>query len=108
MTLREKQLDLAVKISRRACRAHPDAPISERMAAFDAAWAVVSGVDAGDEDWTEETLDAAWNLIVDAWPDGGEPVAVATSLADAHDHVVRAAGRSARRGSPPRRGRRDA
>lgn len=108
MSLQEKRLDVAVKLSRRAQRAEPEASIEQRLASFRAAWTVVTALDAGDEDWSAETLDAAWNLVVDAWPRGGPPEALASALAEAHRVVVEAAGSAPRRGSQPRRNRREA
>jgi hypothetical protein len=108
MSLQEKRLDVAVKLSRRALRGAPEASIEQRLESFKAAWAVVTALDAGDEEWSAETLDAAWNLVVDAWPKGGAPEALTAALAEAHRVVVEAAGRAPRRGMQPRRNRKEA
>lgn len=104
MALAETRLKLAVRVAERALRAAPDAALDARLEAFRVAFAAVRALDAGPDDWTADTLEAAWMLAEDAWPTGGDIAAVAASLAAAHA-VVRATadGPAPRQPARPRR-----
>jgi hypothetical protein len=91
MSLEEDRLDLAVKVTVRALRDRPEAPVTERLAAFRTVYEAVADLDTGDADWTAETLKAAWALVSDAWPRGGPVGAVVAGLAAAHAAIVRVA-----------------
>ena len=88
MSLEEKQLDLSIKLVGRTMRATPDASLGLRMEALRSAYKAVSALDAGDEDWTEDTLDAAWALVEGAFPKGGAVGAVTDALKEAHSGIV--------------------
>ncbi|HEX5631624.1 MAG TPA: hypothetical protein VFX50_00280 [Gemmatimonadales bacterium] len=106
MALHDARLKLAVRVAERALRATPDAALDARLDAFRTAFDTVRALDAGPDDWTEDTLEAAWQLAAAAWPDGGAAADVAASLADAH-RVVRSVAEGPGRGQPARP-RRDA
>ena len=88
MTLAETRLDMAVRVAVRALRASPDATPADRLAAFGAAYASVERLEAGGDDWSAQVLEAAWALVADAFPRGGEPAELADALARAHAGLV--------------------
>jgi hypothetical protein len=88
MSLEEKQLDLSIKLVARAMRAMPDASLGLRMEALRSAYEGVSALDAGDEEWTEDTLDAAWALVEGAFPKGGDVKTVLDAMQVAHTGIV--------------------
>lgn len=106
MALPDARLKLAVRVAEHALRAAPDADLDARLEAFRAAYEVIRGLDAGPDAWTEDTLEAAWQLAAAAWPRGGDVAAVAGGVVAAHA-VVRAVADGPGRGQPPRP-RRDA
>jgi len=104
MALPDARLKLAVRVAERALRATPGAHLDARLDAFRTAFAAIAALDAGPEDWTEDTLEAAWSLVEDAWPSGGDVADVAASLVAAHGAVcAAAAGPGPRQPSRPRR-----
>lgn len=88
MSLEEKQLDLSIKLVERAMRATPDAAVPARVEALRGAYARISALDAGDPEWTEDTLDAAWALVEDGFPKGGQVEAIVEELVAAHQAIV--------------------
>lgn len=88
MTLEETRLGLAVEMAVRALRDNDDATLAERIAAFEAAYGALLKLDTGDEDWTADTLDAAWDLVRDAYAKGGPIDQLMADLAAAHAAVV--------------------
>ncbi len=88
MTLEETRLDLAVQVAVRALRGSDDATTAERIAAFEQAYATLAGLDTGDEEWTVDTLYAAWELVRDAYAKGGSVDQAVEDVAAAHAAVV--------------------
>jgi len=88
MTLEEIRLDLAVQVAVRAMRANDVVTTADRIAAFEQAYDTLAGLDAGDEEWTGDTLYAAWELVRDAYAKGGPIVQAVDDLAAAHAAVV--------------------
>lgn len=106
MALPDARLKLAVRVAERALRAAPAADLAARLEAFRVAYEAVRALDAGPDGWTEDTLEAAWQIAAAAWPDGGDVAAVADGLALAH-RAVRAVA-DGPGGAQPSRPRRDA
>ncbi len=71
MSIEERRMDLAVEVVERAMRQQPEAGPEDRLSAFGQAYQALSELDAGQDDWTEDLLVAAWTLVEDAWPRGG-------------------------------------
>lgn len=84
MALADTRLKIATRLVERALRSEPEADLPRRLQAFRTAYAVVEGLEAGEEGWTEDVLSAAWALAEDAWPRGGPVEEVAAGLAEAH------------------------
>jgi hypothetical protein len=91
MSLQSTRLDLAVRVTERVLRDAPDAPLDARLAAFHDAYATLAALDAGDTDWTAETLTAAWALTDDAFPHGGAVGDVLGALSSAHRMIAQVA-----------------
>jgi hypothetical protein len=104
MSLEQTRLDLAVRMAVRALRAQPDGPAEGRVEAFRKAYRAVTELHAGTDDWTTETLVAAWELTEDAFPRGGPIAEVVAGLKAAHAAIVTTAAPPA---TVPRRPRRD-
>jgi hypothetical protein len=106
MGLEENRLTMAARITAHALRATPDAYAAQSIAAFEETYRVLAELDTGDDDWTDETLDAAWDLVRAVYPKGGVIFHILTDLRDAHAAIIATA-------DPPspdsrRRPRRDA
>lgn len=100
MALPETRLTLAVRAVERAL---PTAPTADRLPAFRTAYAALARLSAGDDDWTVETLDAAWDLASDGWPRAVALATVLDDIAAAHAVIVEAASPGRRRITRPRR-----
>lgn len=87
MALPDARLKLAVRVAERALRASPAADLGARLEAFRAAYDAIRDLDAGPDGWTEDTLEAAWQIASAAWPEGGDVSAVAGGLVAAHAAV---------------------
>jgi hypothetical protein len=88
MSLEEKQLDLSIKLVTRAMRAMPAASPGSRMEALRSAYDRLATLDAGDDEWTEDTLDAAWALVESAFPKGGEVLTIIDEMVEVHQGIV--------------------
>lgn len=104
MSLEEVRLDLAVRVIARSHRAAADMDVPARLASLRQAYAALRALDAGDEDWSIETSKAAWEIVAEAYPRGGELGQVLEDLALAHQAVLETATAPAGgRRSKPRR-----
>ncbi len=88
MALPETRLKLAVRAVERAL---PAAATPDRLTAFRTAYAALAKLNAGDDAWTAETLDAAWTLASDGWPRDIALAAVLEDVGAAHAVIVDAA-----------------
>jgi hypothetical protein len=104
MNLEEVRLDLAVRVIARSHRAAADLDVPARLASLREAYATLQSLDAGDEDWSIETTKAAWDIVAEAYPRGGDLGRVLQDLALAHQVVLETASAPpASRRSKPRR-----
>jgi len=106
MSLADTRLDLAVRVAARALQASPGTDAGDRLAVFRGAYDSLARLDAGDPDWTAQTMQAAWALIEAGYPRGGPPGAILADLVAAHAAVVAVAERPPP--ERPARPRRDA
>ena len=111
MALPETRMKLAVRLAERALRAAPSAPMEARIDAFRSAYetvALAAGAIDRDDDWAEDTLNAAWDLAADAFPDGGTVESIAEGFIMAHTAIVSTAESPQNDPRQPSRPRRDA
>lgn len=110
MALPETRLRLAVKLAERALSATPDAPIETRITAFRSAYAAVAmAADAvkHSDAWAEDTLNAAWDLAMDAFPKGASLTDIESAFLAAHAAILETADAPPHDPKQPSRPRRD-
>ncbi len=88
MTLEQAQLDLALKITNHAFRSTRGIDAAERTEAFRAAYAGIAPLGAASDDWSIQALDAAWELVREAYPTGGPVGALVADVASAYAAIA--------------------
>ncbi len=88
MSLEQTRLDLAVKVASHAFRNTKGTDAATRAAAFREAYTAIAGLRVEDADWAIETLGAAWELVRDAYPNGGPPSAIVADLIATHSAIA--------------------
>ena len=88
MTLDQARMDLSVEIVGQALRSTRGTSAADRTEAFRVAYAAIAQLGGPDDAWTTQVLDAAWELVRDAYPNGGPVNAIVADLATAYAAIT--------------------
>ncbi len=90
MSLRSKRLAIAIDVARRAYPSGDPNTSRRRLTAFTETYQVLESLNDLPDDWAEECLDAAWDLVRDARTRGTLPENILADLQTAHRAVLAA------------------
>ncbi len=88
MSLAETRLNLAVQVANHAFRTTKGTDVATRTAAFRDAYTALGQLKLEEATWTSEVLSAAWNLVRDAYPNGGPISAIVADLTASYTAIA--------------------
>jgi hypothetical protein len=89
MSLLITKLGIAIDISRRAYPSADPDTAERRLDAFREAFERLAHYKCDDDEWAEDSLEAAWDLVGDARSKGSLLTDILSDFADAYDAIVR-------------------